>query len=58
METGVACFARGTILPSVASQHSTSSYASSTRSTSSSFTTTRVCIYVCMYASLSLFLST
>ncbi|KAL8210742.1 hypothetical protein R6Q57_005179 [Mikania cordata] len=38
METGVACFARGTILPSVASQHSTS-YASPRSSSSPSFTT-------------------
>ncbi|KAI3705047.1 hypothetical protein L1987_75278 [Smallanthus sonchifolius] len=37
METGVACFARGTILPSVASQHSTSF--ASPRSISPSFTT-------------------
>ncbi|XP_076945759.1 sedoheptulose-1,7-bisphosphatase, chloroplastic-like [Bidens hawaiensis] len=36
METGVACFARGTILPSVASQHSTSF--ASPRSAYSSFT--------------------
>ncbi|CAI9273725.1 unnamed protein product [Lactuca saligna] len=38
METGVACFARATILPSVASQHTTSSFASP-RTISPSFTT-------------------
>ncbi|PWA88380.1 sedoheptulose-1,7-bisphosphatase protein [Artemisia annua] len=50
METSVACFARGTILPSVASQHTTSF--ASPRSISPSFTTK---VYVNSLKSSSLF---